>query len=49
VYDYDLDKDLREKNDIRGFEDIGNMKLPYPGQRLEGMNDYIGSQCSQQL
>jgi hypothetical protein len=39
----------KEKIDIREFEDNGNKKLAYSGQRLEEMeNDCIGSQGPQQ-
>jgi hypothetical protein len=49
VYDCDLGKDGKEKIGIREFEDIGNKKLAYSGQRLEEMEkDCIGSQGPQQ-
>lgn len=39
----------KKKMDIREFKDIGNKKLAYTGQRLEGMEmDCIGSQGPQQ-
>ena len=49
VYDCDLGKYEKEKMGIREFEDNGNKKLAYSGQRLEEMeNDCIGSQGPQQ-